>query len=423
MSHDFFRRFLLVALVLGLAISGTLCDKVWAANAEPKADIEAKIAANAAKTVETPKSKVPVVAPRKEPVKEAAKKDIKEAVKPPAKTASATSATANKKGITDVRWSTTTDALTGEETFRVVFETSSSVKVKDSLDADKLTIILKGIKPGDLKNIDFGSNIVSKAVFSLEGKKDTRIVFSLADAAKKENYEVFTLKKNIEPGKPFRVVLNIVKPVQLPNFAFTPGLKNKVVAIDPGHGGSDSGAIGTGGTKEKNVNLTVAKLVKDLLEKEDVTVILTRSVDRDVSFPDSSAAEELGARVNVANRQKADVFVSIHHDAFTNSTVGGTSTYYYKKTVYDGMLAKTLQNRMVQAGGLQNRQVHSSNFYVVKNTRMPAALVELAFISNPNEERLLNSSAFQRKMAQAIVDGIKDFFDQAAKLSGGGGKN
>ena len=111
------------------------------------------------------------------------------------------------------------------------------------------------------------------------------------------------------------------------------GLKGKKIAIDPGHGGSDSGAIGPTGVMEKNVTMRVSRELKRLLEAEGATVVLTRTTDTEVSDKgaNATAVEELEARCEIANRANADIFLSIHADAFTNREVKGTTAYYYAK--------------------------------------------------------------------------------------------
>jgi N-acetylmuramoyl-L-alanine amidase len=229
---------------------------------------------------------------------------------------------------------------------------------------------------------------------------------------------VFHLPAMITPRKPFRVVLDIDKKLPPANFTFSPGLANKVIVIDPGHGGSDPGAIGLSGLQEKTANLAVAMQTKALLQKAGAKVFMTRETDIDVYGPDASDVEELKSRTTIANNRKADVFISIHSNSSVNREVSGTSTYYYQKTAYDAMLAQAIQQSLLQASGLVDRRVNSANFYVIKRTMMPAALIELAFVSNKNDEKLLGSPQFQQQMAQGIVRGLDSFFAQASKQEG-----
>jgi len=169
------------------------------------------------------------------------------------------------------------------------------------------------------------------------------------------------------------------------------------------------------------VTLAVSQRVRALLEKAGAKVIMTRTDDRDVyPQPGASDRDELQARVNVANSRKADLFLSIHANAFNNRNIGGTTVYYYQKTQYDLLLAQTLSASLVPAIGLADRGVKPANFYVVRRTLMPAALIELAYISNPTEEKLLMSPQFQEKSAQAIVAGLDKFFAAASLKKGGG---
>ena len=191
------------------------------------------------------------------------------------------------------------------------------------------------------------------------------------------------------------------------------GMKGRRIAIDPGHGGSDSGAIGPTGIMEKSITMRVSRELKRLLEAEGATVILTRTGDTEVSEKGASATsvEELQARCDVANQAKADIFLSIHADAFTNREVKGTTAYYYAQgTKQSKQLADSVRTALIDAIGTVDRGTQSCNFYVVKHTDMPAILVEISFISNPDEEKMMNSETGIKKIAQGIADGIADYF-------------
>ena len=194
---------------------------------------------------------------------------------------------------------------------------------------------------------------------------------------------------------------------------FTPGLKGKIIALDAGHGGSDVGAIGPTGVTEKGVTLRVATELQKRLVKEGATVLMTRSTDTEVSPKKAKASdiEELQARCDVGNDQNADIFISLHMDSFTNSSPSGTTGYYYVSGSKAGQrLAKELSEGIVSALGTGNRGIKSCNFYVVKHTTMPAALIEMAFISNDKEERLMNSDEGVKKAAEGLVNGLISFF-------------
>lgn len=195
--------------------------------------------------------------------------------------------------------------------------------------------------------------------------------------------------------------------------AFTPGLKGKIIALDAGHGGSDTGAIGPTGVTEKGVTLRVAKALQKLLQAEGATVLMTRTTDTEVSPKKANASdvEELQARCDVGNDGNADIFISMHMDSFTNSTPSGTTGYYYTNgSKASQRLAQYVSEGVVTALGTGNRGTKSCNFYVVKHTDMPATLVEMAFISNDKEEKLMNSEAGINRAAEGILNGLRRFF-------------
>jgi N-acetylmuramoyl-L-alanine amidase len=246
----------------------------------------------------------------------------------------------------------------------------------------------------------------------------THVVVDLPGAVNKDQYSIYTLPADPKTKSPFQIVFDVQRTAQPSDLKFLSGLKGKVVAIDPGHGGSDPGAIGVQGTREKQVNLNMAIQVKANLEKAGAKVLMTRETDVDVSSLYAPGRGELQARTMFANENQADVFISIHHNAAVRPTANGTSTYYYLKTVFDGVLAQSLQEAMLQEGGLADFGVRTANFYVVKNVTMPAALLEIGFLSNFQEEQILTDPAFQKKLAQGIVTGLDRFFIQAAKMRG-----
>ena len=143
---------------------------------------------------------------------------------------------------------------------------------------------------------------------------------------------------------------------------------------------------------------------------------MTRDADVDVYGPYATDRQELQARVNVgAYAPEAEIFVSIHCNAFSNPGAHGMETYYYPKTDCDERLAELLNEELAAAGSRFNRGVKQANFYVMKHSAMPASLVELAFITNPEEEALLASDAYQRELALALAKGIGRYFSESAR--------
>ncbi|MGD0152688.1 MAG: N-acetylmuramoyl-L-alanine amidase [Thermacetogeniaceae bacterium] len=185
-------------------------------------------------------------------------------------------------------------------------------------------------------------------------------------------------------------------------------LAGKKVVLDAGHGGNDAGAIGPHGVEEKDVNLEITAKTAEILRQQGVDVTLTRSDDSYV---------DLSQRAAIANNINADVFVCIHANSTSDRAIGGTGTYTYapagtslgQQRSQRLTLARDLQNETSASLGLHNRGVFEDNFEVLRCTVMPAALIEVAFISNPAEEKLLADANFQQQAASAIARGITKF--------------
>jgi len=184
--------------------------------------------------------------------------------------------------------------------------------------------------------------------------------------------------------------------------------------FDPGHGGRDPGAIGKNGTREADINLIMAKKVAALLLPV-MNIEFTRSTDISLG---NTLSSDLAARVKKANQSNSDIFVSFHCNSSTSASAHGAEIYTTKGDTGADALATCVINRMeADLPELTFRKDLSdgdpdkeAGFYVLKNTRMPAVLIELAFISNPREEALLNSLEFQDRAALSIAKGICDFF-------------
>lgn len=348
------------------------------------------------------------------------------------------------------------DSFNGDKT-RIVIDATKPVKYKKMVlsGPDRVVVDIENawLSPKVDKHIHIDNRFVGGVKIAQFDPKTVRVV--VETKVGKNNYNVFSLEGGTTPG---RVVLDFgnltnsddaqidmsktgshpstpktepAKPrtktepepaeKQEPaggedmdgELAGITGLKGRIIVIDPGHGGSDSGAIGPTGVMEKSVTLRVSNELKRLLVKEGATVYMTRNADIEVSKKRAKATdiEELQARCDVANARNADIFVSIHMDSFTSSAAKGTTGYYYSLgDKRSRKLADKIRAGIVDQLGTQSRGTQSSNFYVVKHTDMPATLVEVAFISNESEEKLLDSEEGIRKAAQGIADGIADYF-------------
>lgn len=184
--------------------------------------------------------------------------------------------------------------------------------------------------------------------------------------------------------------------------------KQHTIVIDAGHGGIDNGASGTENNKEKDMTLTLSNLVKDKLEKkEQFTVVTTRDRKLDKRLTEEGRKQELSEKVRVANNTNADLFVSIHYNSGPSSA-HGTETYHYESEE-SKKLSEIIHKHLVAATGFTDRGMDSRNLYVLRNTKMPATLLEIGFISNPQENREMRTPEFQERVAQAIADGITEY--------------
>ena len=167
------------------------------------------------------------------------------------------------------------------------------------------------------------------------------------------------------------------------------------IAVDPGHGGNDSGAVGPSGLKESDTVLLICEQIVRALERAGLETKLTRTCDVFV---------ELGRRCDIANDWCADYFVSVHCNSDGPSAIGIETLY---KSSKGEALAKPIQEMMVMVTGDEDRGLkYRSDLYVLNGTEMPAALAETGFISNPETEKLFKGAEYKKIIAQAIVAGI-----------------
>ncbi|MBI2264318.1 MAG: N-acetylmuramoyl-L-alanine amidase [Armatimonadetes bacterium] len=189
-------------------------------------------------------------------------------------------------------------------------------------------------------------------------------------------------------------------------------LKGVRIVLDPGHGGSDSGAVGVYGTREKDMNLDTARELRRLLLKAGASVVMTRENDADVTSPQATAREELEARVNIGKKNEGQLFISIHHNAMASireaRRARGTFVYFYHPQ--SGDLAREIVTHLAPAIGEPRFTIINRSFAVIRQTYMPAVLVEVAFISNPVEELKLRRGDYRKKVAQGILKGIQALF-------------
>ena len=339
----------------------------------------------------------------------------------------------------------------------------------------EINSVLQGISgkvlPDDpyIRSIRAGQNTPTTVRVVIDLKQNAHPqVFSLAPVGGFKNRLVIDLYPHgVDANDPMMALLNgnppkrlqTQRPTDRTNIAqdapprSNRGGRRPVVMLDPGHGGEDPGAIGPSGLKEKNVVLSIARETKKRLEALGYNVFMTRN--EDIFIP-------LGVRVAKGRARNADVFVSIHADAFTSPSARGTGVYMLNTKGATSSAAKFLaqtQNNADAIGGVQTsgnpnvdnaildmtqtatlrdsrklghsvltelgklNQLHKgrvdeANFAVLRAPDVPSILVETAFLSNPTEERLLGSESFRQQCAQAIATGIQKYINTAVLRRG-----
>ncbi|AZN42585.1 N-acetylmuramoyl-L-alanine amidase family protein [Paenibacillus albus] len=173
-------------------------------------------------------------------------------------------------------------------------------------------------------------------------------------------------------------------------------LKGKTIVLDPGHGGKDVGSTGGNGTYEKDVTLLTALNVRQKLVQQGATVVMTRDADTTIS---------LNERTAVAQSENADLFISIHFDAFQTSDVYGMTTFYYKPQ--DQMIAEKIHDQLFKQDlNTKDRGVRFGDYHVIRENAKPAVLLELGYISNKKEETRMQTESFQNQISTAIASGV-----------------
>ena len=269
-----------------------------------------------------------------------------------------------------------------------------------------------------------GSGVISSTAQSIiEGKAFSKYKENLrdfpplpAEIKKEEPPEEEEPDDPEEPAPPVDTEYDPSREVPVDPFIDIPeyALAGKVIMLDPGHGGPDPGASGPSKTHEKDNTLPIALALKDILTQAGAEVLMTREDD---SSPCTASKytelEDLKARVALANSCNADLFISIHNDAFTNPAVNGTTVFYSAanpKNVESLHLAGSIRTSVIDIIKTTDRGVKPGNLYVLNNTKIPAILLEIAFISNPYEEARLQNQTFRENAAAGIFRGIYAYF-------------
>lgn len=191
--------------------------------------------------------------------------------------------------------------------------------------------------------------------------------------------------------------------------------KGHIVMLDPGHGGYDPGAITNQGVYEKSINLQIAQKVKEMLGPSGIGVFLTREEDIDY-VPDGVKGKttkkqiDLNRRIDMAKEATADVFVSLHVNTTATGQESGSETFYHYQSESSKSLAELIQQELIKIPGMNRRIAKPGDFYIIKNTSMPAVIVEVGYLSSVKEQKKLQQSWYQEQLARAIAKGISNFF-------------
>jgi N-acetylmuramoyl-L-alanine amidase len=181
------------------------------------------------------------------------------------------------------------------------------------------------------------------------------------------------------------------------------GLEGRLILLDPGHGGSDGGAVGNT-IIEKDVNLDIALKLRVLLEEKGAVVIMTRSLDTKVDLLDRSA---------MVNLLLPDAVICIHSNSVISESPSGTETYYYNAEQLSRELAASVHKSLVDRIKLSNRGVFKKEYHMVKETVSPSILVEVGFLSNKQDASKLADPGFRQLAAEGIFDGIASYFSSS----------
>lgn len=212
------------------------------------------------------------------------------------------------------------------------------------------------------------------------------------------------------------IILFIMQSNSIYSFKTFTSINNKYIIIDPGHGGRDPGALGDLKKPEKDINLSISLKLKELLEQNGFPVILTRA--EDVSIHDENAknkkASDLNNRKKIINENSTKLVISIHLNSFPQKKYYGAQVFYSTTFLESKQLGESIQLELKKFLDINNeRQAKPiSNVILLKNLKVPAVIVECGFLSNPNEEILLNTENYQQKIAMAIYSGAVKFLSQ-----------
>lgn len=187
-----------------------------------------------------------------------------------------------------------------------------------------------------------------------------------------------------------------------------------VIIIDVGHGGSDPGKVSGDGTKEKDLNLEIAKYLRDYLIAQDFIVYLDRENDSDLASSGASSKKNSDLRNRVAffSEKKGDCVISIHQNSFPEASSHGAQVFYYGKSDDGKEMANYIQNSLLKMDSTNKREAKANDsYYILTKSKMPVVIVECGFLSNPEETANLKDSSYQKQLAYSICVGFCKFWE------------
>ena len=194
------------------------------------------------------------------------------------------------------------------------------------------------------------------------------------------------------------------------------GKTRPVVILDAGHGGNDPGKVGVNGTLEKDINLALVKRLETYLEQSDVEVVLTREEDAGLygETDRNRKAADMKNRCRKIEEAKPDLAVSIHQNSYRDEAVSGGQVFYYEDSAQGKRLAQTLQERLGELSGGENRRQAKADqsYYLLLHVSCPIVIVECGFLSNWKEAKLLSSEEYQDQLAWALHMGIMEYLNR-----------
>lgn len=188
------------------------------------------------------------------------------------------------------------------------------------------------------------------------------------------------------------------------------------IILDAGHGGRDGGSIGANGTIEKEINLDYTLLLKELLVKHGYRVELTRKTDDGLYSPTSrnKKLSDMKNRMKIIEKANPNLVISIHMNSFKDKSASGASTYYRKGDTSGEICSNLIQKSLHAFCNAKSSTSKIGDYYILNSSYYTAVLIECGFISNPEEEKLLNTNSYKQKFTNAVLNGILLYFGKTS---------